>query len=148
MGTWFGNKTEKIFVMLWAVPLVDSDRCKLSLSRLKFVIKQASCSLYFWVDVLCIDQMSLEEMREEISKQAAIFARAKGVLVYLWLLIWNDLVIALHDIGDIVLWAFNSITTRTQHRFLPSIKHNGIRINPPLIGPLVQFAMDFTRNDS
>jgi len=90
----------------WPVPLVDSNRCSFSLSRLKTILKRTPASRYFWVDVLCINQSDGEEKRTEISKQAAIFARAKGVVSYLWTLeSADDLIDAVQDLGDIVLWS-------------------------------------------
>lgn len=90
----------------WSLPTVCQTLCDFDLPRLKSIMANIPDTRYFWVDVLCIDQVDAKERQPEISKQGQIFARAKGGLIYLWTIPHgNELAHAICDIGDLVLWA-------------------------------------------
>jgi hypothetical protein len=79
--------------------------CGFGLAELKHVLSRIRQTQYFWVDVLCINQVDEDELRREIAKQCAIFGAAESVLVYLWTLKTADsLAYALGHLGEQLLW--------------------------------------------
>lgn len=86
----------------WAVPVLKE--CRLNLKTLRDLLHRMPGSRYFWIDVLCINQEDVEEKREEIAKQGAIFAQARTTLTYLWTIENGDsLAQAICNLGDFVL---------------------------------------------
>lgn len=90
----------------WKLPRIDPMVFAAMLTQLKKLMRDISWNRYFWVDVLCIDQENKEKRNEEVSKQASIFGKAKGVLAYLWSLDFDDdLSQAIANLGDFILWS-------------------------------------------
>ena len=89
----------------WPVPMIDPERTDFTFDGLKDVLSKITCCRYFWIDVFCINQHDSAERRAEIAKIGSIFAKAKGVLTYLWgLQSGDELAHALCDLGDMILW--------------------------------------------
>ncbi len=117
-GRWMCGKT-KISGTEWHVPQVD---CNFKLSTLQQILSEIPYCRYFWLDVLCIDQDDCEAKKEEIAKQGAIFARARGVLAYFWTIENADhLAQALCDLGDFVLQSIEicSVEDRRRSEYTP-----------------------------
>ncbi|KAI0192940.1 hypothetical protein EV127DRAFT_490148 [Xylaria flabelliformis] len=101
---------------LWPVPIIELKKQKYPYIKSKFDIEELMGLLrrmpgrrYFWVDVLCINQYpktkeEMAEEKEEIDKQAAIFADAAGVLVYLWSLDAEELKAAMEEFEQAWRW--------------------------------------------
>lgn len=65
----------------WPVPVIAPSKFEDMVRQLKRLFERLSCSQYYWVDVLCINQEDGRQKDEEIRKQATIFSQAKGVIV-------------------------------------------------------------------
>jgi len=75
----WGDKTEKAAILCHGKTIEVTPNCEIALRRLRLVTKPRS----LWIDVLCINQRSLNERNHQVSMMGNIYSAATRVIVWL-----------------------------------------------------------------